>query len=107
MTGKGRLAGVFLFTFLAANVFAGQVDTVAVYSPSMNSWVKNTVIVPADTGMREAFPVVYLLHGYGGDHRSWIRIHPGLPELATRYGVIIVCPDGQNSWYWDSPAVPA
>jgi S-formylglutathione hydrolase FrmB len=107
MTGKGRLACFLLFALLAANVFAGQTDTVTVYSPSMHIWVKNTVIVPEDTGMRETFPVVYLLHGYGGDHQSWIRIHPGLPELATRYGVIIVCPDGKNSWYWDSPTVPA
>lgn len=107
MTGKSRLSWVLLFALLAANVFAGQTDTVSVYSPSMNIRIKNTVIVPKDTGMRAAFPVVYLLHGYDGDHRSWSRIHPGLPELATRYGVIIVCPDGKNSWYWDSPAVPA
>ncbi|MDR1676648.1 MAG: esterase family protein [Tannerella sp.] len=107
MKAKSRLAGIFLFALLAAHVFAGRVDTVSVYSPSMNVWVKNTVTVPDDADSREACPVVYLLHGYGGDYRSWLQIHPGLPELATRYGVIIVCPDGKNSWYWDSPAVPA
>ncbi len=32
-----------------------------------------------------------------------------MPELTTyadRYNVLIVCPDGQNSWYLDSPVKP-
>jgi S-formylglutathione hydrolase FrmB len=49
------------------------------------------------------YPVVYLLHGYGGDSRSWLGIHGGLLELSSRYGMLLVCPDGSNSWYYDSP----
>ena len=26
--------------------------------------------------------------------------------MASQYGVIIVCPNGHNSWYWDSPVNP-
>jgi S-formylglutathione hydrolase FrmB len=107
MINRGRLfTWIFLFIVLAANIFAKQVDTIAVYSRSMNLQVQNAVIFPENRETGNAFPVVYLLHGYGGNHTSWIQIHPGLPELASRYGIIIVCPDGQNSWYWDSPVQP-
>ena len=30
----------------------------------------------------EACPVVYLLHGYGGNARSWVGLKPELPKIA-------------------------
>ena len=85
------------------NIYAKQVDTIDVFSPSMNITVKNVIILPADYDSKANLPVLYLLHGYSGNHKSWIQLKPELPELATQYGIIIVCPDGKNSWYWDSP----
>ena len=87
--------------------FAKQIDTIGIFSPSMHISIQNVVILPDDYDEHQAFPVLYLLHGYSGNHLSWIQLHPILPELATRYGMIIVCPDGKNSWYWDSPVNPA
>ncbi len=52
-------------------------------------------------------PVIYLLHGHGGNHLSWLNIKPELPEIADHLGYIFVCPDGKNSWYWDSPKDPS
>ena len=49
--------------------------------------------------------MLYLLHGAWGSYRDWPRKAP-LEQLATQYGVIIVCPDGQDSWYFDSPIDP-
>ena len=43
------------------------------------------------------------LHGYGGNARSWVGLKPELPKIADEKGIIFVCPDGKNSWYWDSP----
>jgi S-formylglutathione hydrolase FrmB len=100
---KSRIAWVVLFAVIGVIVYAKQVDTITVYSPSMDKQVRNVVILPKKMEAGRAFPVIYLLHGYGGDHRSWIQIYPKLPDLASRYGLIIVCPDGKNSWYWDSP----
>ena len=85
---------------------AGQVDTVSVRSTSMGTEIKNAVILPADYEQYTNYPVLYLLHGYGGNYAAWIQLKPNLPELATKYGMIIVCPDGKNSWYWDSPINP-
>ena len=45
---------------------AQRVDTVGVYSPSMDKQVKNLVILPEgyDADPARRYPVVYLLHGY-------------------------------------------
>ncbi|MDR0348158.1 MAG: esterase family protein [Tannerella sp.] len=98
---------LFLFLPFCISAFypvcAGQVDTIEIYSPSMHIQVKNVVILPDDYENKTNLPVLYLLHGYSGNHKSWIQIKPELPALATQYGMMIVCPDGKNSWYWDSP----
>jgi S-formylglutathione hydrolase FrmB len=85
---------------------AKQVDTVEVLSASMNVKITNVVILPADYETKQNLPVLYLLHGYGGNYGSWIQLKPDLADFATRYGLIIVCPDGKNAWYWDSPVNP-
>lgn len=92
-----------LLCFVAFELRAQQVDTIGVFSPSMNKTVKNVVILPAVYDKSESLPVLYLLHGYSKDYRAWLDIQPELPQLANRYEMIIVCPDGENSWYWDSP----
>lgn len=94
---------------LPLSVFAAKVDTVMVQSPSMNKKVQVVVITPdIASGMdAKACPVIYLLHGYSGNARSWLEIKPQLPQIADEKGIIIVCPDGKNSWYWDSPKNPA
>ena len=96
---------VFLLQVLALSVYAARVDTVFVKSPSMNREVKVVYILPdkAVAGNPQACPVIYLLHGYGGNARTWIGVKPELPRIADEKGVIFACPDGKNSWYWDSP----
>lgn len=84
--------------------YAAKVDTLQVKSPSMKKGVETVVVSPSKTGK---FPVIYLLHGYSGNARSWIELKPELREIADRDGVIFVCPDGKNSWYWDSPEDPS
>lgn len=82
------------------------VDTVTVYSERMDKQVKNIVILPKDynSNIHNKYPVVYLLHGYSANYGTWLNvIKKNLPELATIHNFIIVCPDGANSWYWDSP----
>jgi S-formylglutathione hydrolase FrmB len=102
---------IFITVFLSS-VFvarAAVVDTVDVRSASMKRTVKTVIIVPdAATGAdAAACPVVYLLHGYDGNHRQWITTKPDLPDIADRQGIIFVCPDGRNSWYLDSPVDPS
>lgn len=98
-----------LFTLLVlicnSRVFAARVDTVTIYSNSMHKAIRCVVITPNTYKVkRSTFPVVYLLHGYGGDFRNWITLVPELKEFADKYREILVCPDGATaSWYFDSP----
>ena len=92
---------IALFLVICASVFAQQ--EVAVYSPSMHKDVMNCVYLPSDYKSSKSYPVLYLLHGYGGDHKEWGRIDQNIIKDATLYQMIIVTPHGANSWYWDSP----
>jgi len=59
---------------------------------------------PEEPGQR--YPVLYLLHGATGDYGDW-RSHgrKQLLDLASRYGLVIITPDGDSyGWYLDSPA---
>lgn len=96
----------FLFICcLPVKLFAGTVDTVSVYSNSMHKTIKAVVIKPDNYHSTSArFPVVYLLHGYGGYYSNWIIRVPALKHYADTYQLLIVCPDGETgSWYFDSP----
>ncbi len=82
-----------------------KVETIDIQSPVMAKTIKTSVVLPESyqpTG--KAYPVVYLLHGWSGNHESWVRDFPELRELVDLYGVIVVSPDGgYSSWYFDSP----
>ncbi|MBQ5466100.1 MAG: hypothetical protein IIT60_02495, partial [Muribaculaceae bacterium] len=85
-----------------------QADTVKVMSAKMGRNIKNVVIVPeqylvGDQDRR--YPVLYLLHGADGCYSDWSK-KTNLDALATKHSMIIVCPDGQDSWYFDSPVDP-
>ena len=98
-----KLSVFCLLAVLCLTAAAQRVDTIKVHSASMNVDVRTVVILPKDYNGRKALPVLYLLHGYGGHHKTWITVRPDLPETATRMQMIVVCPDGRNSWYIDSP----
>lgn len=88
--------------FAALSVFAQDTLTVSVPSKKMGLDVKNTIVLPSNYSKDKKYPVLYLLHGHGGSNTSWMGIKNTLIEEATKYEMIIVCPDGKNSWYWDS-----
>lgn len=81
-------------------------DTISVPAKFIKSPMHVTVITPDKVSRGEKCPTVYMLNGYGGDHRSWGLIQPRLEELSEAYGMILVMPDGRDSWYWDSPERP-
>ena len=87
---------------LGASLQAARVDTLQVRSEKMNRSIPVLVTVPKTLRDYEHVPVLYLLHGYSGDEKSWLTIQPKLKEWADRDQVLIVTPDGENSWYWDS-----
>lgn len=103
MNNKIRFAFLHVLMFLAISMQAARVDTLKVESPRMQRSLEVVVIVPDQALQGKKVPTLYLLHGHSGNAHSWLHIQPALPALADRDGILVVCPDGRNSWYWDSP----
>jgi S-formylglutathione hydrolase FrmB len=98
------LAVILLAVTFQQATYAAIVDTVDTYSPSMKKTIKAVVITPDNYANAQPLPVVYLLHGYGGNYADWITKAKGFEKAVDLYQMIVVCPDGGiGSWYWDSP----
>ncbi|WP_207422088.1 alpha/beta hydrolase [Desertivirga brevis] len=95
----------FIVSFFIANVYGAEVDTVNTYSAAMKKNIKAVVITPADyKESTTPYPVVYLLHGYGGRYSSFVNAIPAIKNYSDVFKVILVCPDSNiGSWYFDSP----
>jgi S-formylglutathione hydrolase FrmB len=96
---------VAVLLFILSNATNASVDTINIYSSSMDKNVKAVVITPSKYKKKgQPYPVVYLLHGYGGKYSDWVKRVPGLQQLSDDNQLLIVCPDGNfGSWYFDSP----
>lgn len=90
----------------AARVF----ETVPFESKLTNRTLPYNVVLPPDYHAPEQkatrYPVLYLLHGFSGSHDDWLN-RTKLADYAKAYRLIVVTPEGQNSWYTDSATVPA
>lgn len=102
-----HLLVILLCSISALHTGAMEPRQLTVHSSAMNKDVNNLVMLPDAYDGERAFPVIYLLHGHDMKYFEWLRVQRDLPELATKYGVILICPDAANSWYWDSPVNPA
>lgn len=103
---------LFLFTALFITVSkskAAIVDTISIPSKAMGKSFKCVVIkpdsytAPMQATKKKSFPVVYLLHGYGGWYSNYVTRVPEIVNYADQYQFIIVTPEGKDSWYIDSP----
>jgi S-formylglutathione hydrolase FrmB len=74
------------------------VTTVEFHSPAVDRTMKYNIVLPygyEDSDVR--YPVLYLLHGLTQNYTVWAN--QGVPFYADMYSVIVVMPDGGNSWY--------
>ena len=89
---------------MAAGVNAARLDTVTTYSQAMHKDMPAIVITPDSYSPRKDYPVVYMLHGFGGTYKSdWASPQWDVAKYADVYDMIFVTPDGADSWYLDSP----
>lgn len=101
---------ILAYLFILIFRMSAQVAEKDIYSTKMRRYIKTVVILPKgyNADLDKKYPVVYLLNGYGGNHLTFINnVKKTLAEDATKLNMIFVCPDGQNSWYWDSPIDPS
>jgi enterochelin esterase family protein len=71
-------------------------------------WAYSVYLPPGYEAGEQAYPTVYLLHGYGGDHTNWVRMGDAAITADSLIAVgavpplILVMPDGRDSFYVDS-----
>jgi S-formylglutathione hydrolase FrmB len=80
-------------------------------SPALGrEWAYTVYLPPGYEGDERAYPSFYLLHGYGGEHTNWARYGDAAMTADSLIAagaippVILVMPDGQNSYWVDSDA---
>jgi S-formylglutathione hydrolase FrmB len=77
------------------------------HSPALVRDMPYMAVLPSSYADSERrYPVLYLLHGWNGDYKNWCTL-TNLVAYAERYEIIIITPDGQNSWYVNSATAPA
>ncbi|UFH34458.1 alpha/beta hydrolase [Flavobacterium acetivorans] len=103
-----KIIYVTLLVFMFFSAKAAKVDTLDVFSVSMNKNIKTCVITPDSyKKSKKNFPVVYLLHGYSGNYATWVKSFKEVAQQADKYGFIVIGVDGNySSWYFDSPIDP-
>jgi S-formylglutathione hydrolase FrmB len=85
-----------------------RVEKVSFHSQLTGTDLSYNVILPRGYGLlspwRKTYPVLYLLHGHGGNSSSWLA-HTHLTEYVANLNVIVVTPEGLDGWYTDSATV--
>jgi S-formylglutathione hydrolase FrmB len=82
----------------AVPVAQNGVRAVEFHSPAVDRTMKYNIVLPygyEDSDVR--YPVLYLLHGGQQNYTMWGMM--AVPFYADMYSLIVVMPDGGNSWY--------
>ncbi|MDT5296356.1 MAG: hypothetical protein QOJ76_3236 [Acidobacteriota bacterium] len=83
---------------------AVRVETVQLASAALGKTLPYRVLLPPGYGLFTSratrYPVLYLLHGWGGHYDSWLA-NTSLADYASEHRLIIVTPEGENGWYTD------
>ncbi|GAA0349646.1 alpha/beta hydrolase family protein [Bowmanella denitrificans] len=92
-----------LLLLLSARALAFDVQILEINSDSMDISHKATLVLPDSyTEGDRRYPVLYLLHGHGGNYQNWAE-RTDVEALADKHQMLIVMPDGNiDSWYLDS-----
>ena len=124
-TEKGKFAGladnkkIYFETQKYSSLSKGANEIyqkdLTVHSDLMNTNVKYSIYLPESYDGKKKYPVLYMLHGYGGNNNDWLQDNTGsiwagggtMPAYAREYAektgkeLIIVAPDGGNNFYCD------
>lgn len=73
----------------------GKAQNACVVLPASNS-----SLIGMRTGRENVFPSLWLLHGLSDDHSIWMR-RTSVERYASEYGVAVVMPSAEKSWYCD------
>lgn len=89
------------FDSLQTNIPHGKIDSANYYSTTVGTTRRSLIYTPPGYSKKKKYPVLYLLHGIGGDEKEWLN--GGHPEiiLDNLYAqekmepMIVVLPNGR------------
>jgi putative tributyrin esterase len=100
------LLAIFLLLTLTVHAQTASLETVQFHSQLVNTTLPYNVILPP--GYRASrttrYPVLYLLHGLAGHYTDWVT-RTNVADYAAQYRMVVVMPEGNDSWYVDSGGV--
>jgi len=87
------------FFFVAPSVAPGQtlIDD-SLFAPSLGRTKHFDIELPAGYSDTSHYPLLVLLHGYGGNYRNWFEF-TDIAAYAASLQVLILTPEGDDSWY--------
>jgi putative tributyrin esterase len=90
---------------LPSQAQSASVETVQFHSNLINAALPYNVILPNDYRQSKTtrYPVLYLLHGWAGHYTDWAT-RTNVADYAAQYRIIVVMPEGNDSWYVDGAA---
>lgn len=94
---------VFLYTCNLTAQSTAKVDSF--YAANLGRMKKFSVILPVGYNTTNRYPVLYLLHGHGGSYDNWSML-TRIGDYVKAIPLIVVMPDGENSWYVNSATEP-
>ncbi|HXD32262.1 MAG TPA: alpha/beta hydrolase family protein [Pyrinomonadaceae bacterium] len=99
-------AAVALVHAQAKTPSKSRLETIKFESKLIGKTLPYTVILPVGyhKSPTTRYPVLYLLHGLDGHYSDWTT-RTNVADHAERYGLIIVTPEANDSWYVDSASV--
>jgi enterochelin esterase-like enzyme len=88
------------FDSLRTDIAHGRIDTIAYYSKTVGVNRKALIYTPAGFSKKNKYPVLYLLHGIGGDEKEWLQAKPqnvfdNLLAGKQMEPMIVVMPNGR------------
>jgi putative tributyrin esterase len=98
MNDRKTVVAVFLTFGSLAAVSQTSVRVDSSYAPSLGRAMRTVVFLPSAYDGNRHYPVLYLLHGLWGSYTDWSS-RTRLSTYAAACSLIIVMPDGENSWY--------
>lgn len=103
---KRVLFSVLCILVLVIRAHAQTVKVDSFYATSVKSFRPVTFLIPDTYVSWRSIPVLYLLHGRGGDHTDWTQ-RSELKRYARDLNLLIVMPSVGNSWYINSLTNPS
>jgi enterochelin esterase-like enzyme len=106
----GAAVAALILVTLLQGAMAGSVRSWTFHSQVLGREVRTELFLPSDpTKAERPWAVLYLLHGLAGNERDWVdagRIDEIMEPLIASGRIppmLVVMPDGNDSWYIDDP----